>query len=264
VSLPWRDPLTIWLSPGEVSVTRRNFGLRGFGERVSVVHPEPSTQPRVWRAAVDALAKSLEASPGRTPRARVVLSNHFVRYVVARWRDDIQSISERQAFVHHCFRETYGAAADGWTLREDPEDHGKASLACAIDADLLEALREVFRGAHMRVASVQPLLMAAFNRHRHEIGDTGALFVYEKGRLCSACFEKAEWRSVSNARVEGAEMLGIALEREMVLHGLAEDALSYLCIVDDCEPQVSRPLKILERRTSESGQPAALAPEVSA
>ena len=139
MSLPWRDPVLVALAPGEVTIVRRNFGFRGFGEQVRVLHPEPVKQPPAWRPAVDALARALEGAPARATRARVVLSNHFVRYVVARWREDLHSISERQAFVHHCFRETYGSAADGWTLREDSEQHGKASLACAIDAALLEA-----------------------------------------------------------------------------------------------------------------------------
>ena len=262
MSLPWRDPLAVWLAPAEVTVRRRNFGLRGIGEQVHVLHPEPAAQAPAWRPAVDALARSLEGSHARGGRARVVLSNHFVRYVVARWHDDLNSIAERQAFIHHCFRETYGAAADSWTLREAPEPHGKASLACAIDGGLLEALRETFRRAHMRVASVQPLFMAAFNRHRRTLGDSGCLLVYEKGRLCSACFEQAEWRSVSNARVDAARMLPVALEREIVLHGLDEQVPAYLCMVHDCElpTPLARPVKILERRAEQGREPAGTVP----
>lgn len=266
MSLPWRDPLSVWLAPGEVSVLRRNFGLRGFGEQMRVLRPEAATQPPAWRNAVDTLARALEASPGRSGRARVVLSNHFVRYVVARWRDDLQSGPERQAFIHHRFRETYGAAVEGWILREDPAHHGKPSLACAIDAALLDALREVFRRAHMRVASVQPLFMAAFNRHRRAVGESGGFFVYEKGRLCGACFDEAEWRSVSNARIDGTDSLAMALEREMVLHGLSADAPAYLCLVDDCEAPagLARPVTLLERRATEGGELAAIEPEVPA
>lgn len=255
MSLPWRDPLNVWLAPGEVTVLRRHFGFRGFGEQMRVLRPEPALQPPAWRNAVDTLARSLESSPGRSGRARIVLSNHFVRYVVARWREDLQSASERQAFVHHCFRETYGHAADEWTLREAGEDHGKPSLACAIDAALLDALRDALKRVHMRMASVQPLFMVAFNRHRRAIGDSGCFFVYEKGRLCSACFNESEWRSVSNTRVEGPEQLAVAMEREMVLHGLAADAPAYLCLVDDCEPpSLERPVQVLERRASEGGE----------
>jgi hypothetical protein len=253
VSLPWRDPLSVWLAPTEVTLVRRNFGFRGFGEQMRVLRPQPVLQGPAWRGAVDALAQSLEGSSARTARARVVLSNHFVRYVVARWREDLQSPAERQALIHHTFRETYGAAADSWTLREDTERYGRASLACAIDAALLDALRDVFRRAHMRVASVQPLFMSAFNRHRREMGDSGGFFVYEKGRLCSACFEHQEWRSVSNARVERPQALAAAIDRELVLHGLADDAPAYLCIVDDTDPPtgLARPVKVLERRQFE-------------
>ena len=250
MSLPWRDPLSVWLAPGEVAVVRRNFGFRGFGEQLRLLRPAAVAGAPAWRGALDALAASLDDAGAHTPRARIVLSNHFVRYAVARWREDLKSPSERQAFIHHCFRETYGAAADGWTLREDCARYGQDSLACAIDSALLEGLRDAFRNARMRVASVQPLFMTAFNRHRRALGDEGGFFVYEPGRLCGAGFAQQQWVSVSNVRVDAPGLLPFALERERLLHGLPGDGPAYLCIADPRAPAAgfAASVQVLERR----------------
>jgi AcrR family transcriptional regulator len=194
---------------------------------------------------------------------RVVVSDHFVRYVIARWREDLRSPAERQAFIHHSFRETYGPAVEGWTLREDHGSHGRASLACAIDSALLEALRGIFRLARMRVASVQPLFMAAFNRHRRAMGADGAFFVYESGRLCGACFGGEEWLSISNVRVVGPDALAAAIDRELVLHGLPAEAPVHLCIADGSAPPegLARPVKVVVERSFNGAESPALGEE---
>ena len=264
MSLPWRDPVRVSLAPSEVTLALRDFGFRGFGERNRSLRPQLVLRAPAWKAAVDALAQALDPPPPRAARARVVLSNHFVRYAVVPWRDDAAAPAEREAFVRHVFRESYGSASEAWTLREDNAAAGCASLACGVDTQLIESVRETFRKARMRVAAIQPLYMSAFNRHRRAMGENGAFLVYEHGRLCSGSFHASQWRAIQNSRVDVGTPLEAAIEREVLLHGLGADAPVFLCMVDECEPppELERRITVVERRdgaTNDAGEEEAVA-----
>jgi hypothetical protein len=250
VSLPWRDPVRVSLAPGEVSLALRDFGFRGFGERERKLRPQLVLRAPAWKAAVDALAQALDPPPPRAARARVVLSNHFVRYAVVPWREGLAAPAEREAFMREVFQETYGSASAGWTLREDHAVAGAASLACGVDAQLIDALRETFRKARMRIAAIQPLYMSAFNRHRRAVGDRGCFLVYEHGRLCSGSFRDNQWRAVHGTRVDVGTPMDTAIEHEAVRHGLDADAPLFLCAVDQCEmpSAFARPVMVVEQR----------------
>jgi hypothetical protein len=246
----------VTLAPGEVSIALRDFGFRGFGERVRALRPQLVLRAPAWKSAVDALAQALDPPPPRAARARVVLSNHFVRYAIVPWRDGADSPAEREAFVRRTFQETYGSACDAWTLREDNAVAGSASLACGVDTQLLDSLRETFKKARVRIAAIQPLYMSAFNRHRRVVGDNGCFLVYEHGRLCSGSFHDNQWRGVNSARVEVGTPIEAAMERELVLHGLGVDAPVFLCAVDECDlpAAFSRPVTVVERRDGASNE----------
>ena len=264
MSLPWRDPVRVSLAPGEVSLALRDFGFRGFGERERRLRPQLVLRAPAWKAAVDALAQALDPPPPRAARARVVLSNHFVRYAVVPWRDDLASQADRDAFVREVFEEHYGSACAGWTLREDNAAAGLPSLACGVDTQLIERLRETFRKARMRIAAIQPLYMAAFNRHRRAVGERGCFLVYEHGRLCSGSFHDGQWRAIHATRVEVGTPIAATIEREVMRHGLGADAPISLCAVDECElpPASAWPVTVLEQREAagrESRPQAAMA-----
>jgi hypothetical protein len=228
----------------------RDFGFRGFGERERRMRPQLVLRAPAWKAAVDALAQALDPPPPRAARARVVLSNHFVRYAVVPWREDLASPPEREAFMREVFQEAYGNACAGWTLREDNAAAGFPSLACGVDTQLIETLRETFRKARMRVAAIQPLYMSAFNRHRRAAGERGCFLVYEHGRLCSGSFHDNRWRSIHSSRVEVGTPIEAAIEAEVMRHGMEPDAPVFLCAVDECElpPAFARPVTVLEQR----------------
>jgi hypothetical protein len=97
---------------------------------------------------------------------------------------------------------------------------------------------------------VQPLYMAAFNRHRRAVGERGCFLVYEHGRLCSGSFQDSQWRAIHGARVDVGTPIEAAIEHEVMRHGLGADAPVSLCAVDHCEmPSVfARPVTVLEQR----------------
>ena len=198
------DRLLIGFAPGELSLVR----LRGrwrpkVVEKRSVVASDPAGGAEPWRGAVAALKPALAAAASQALDATVVLSSHLVRYALIPWSDSLRSEKEEQAYCRHHFARIFGERAKGWVPRasEAPKGGGPR-LASAIDAGLVDGLRECFsEKRNARLVSVQPYLMAAFNRWRTSIPESGAwLLLLEPDRASLALYSEQSWRAVQSAK----------------------------------------------------------------
>ncbi len=92
---------------------------------------DSATGAQPWRAALQALETELPRfADGRTV-ATVILSNHFLRYTLVPWRDELSDAEEELAFARHCFARVYGKAAEQWELRLSQEAPESPRLASA-------------------------------------------------------------------------------------------------------------------------------------
>lgn len=211
----------IELAPRHVTLSRP--ATRGVAEtrRSADCTLERGDGP-LWQAPVAALENLLAESGWRPARAELVLSNHFVRYAVVPWRDDLGSEAERRAFVRHCFVRIYGAPAEAWELRLSETRYGVAAIASAVEPALLAALRSAIGAAALRLVSIEPLLAAAFNRVRRQIAAGRYWFaVAEPGRLCTAYLEEGAWRRLrcQPLDIDWQHELPRLLARERLLAG---------------------------------------------
>jgi len=170
---------------------------------VALAPKEGAQGAEPWTAAVqDLAARELRG------RVTVVLSNHFVRYALVPWSAELAGSAEEDAYVRHHFVRIYGERAKAWTFRASPAPAGAARLASAIDANLLAALKSAFARKRAKLASVQPGLMAVFNRARSAVPAGGAwLVLAEPDRACVALHSGGRWQAVSNARGEWLALL---------------------------------------------------------
>jgi hypothetical protein len=145
-----------------------------------------------WRGALERL--KTRPWPQRAD-VTVILSNHFVRYAVVP-QQDAASPDEELALARFHFARIHGERAKGWEVRLSGE------LACAMDTALLAGLKEIFSNQKgVRLVSVQPHLMAAYNRARRRIPRGGAwLLLAEPQRVCLARLAARGWAWVYNGR----------------------------------------------------------------
>lgn len=198
----WRDRLLVGFSPAELALVRVSGILRPRIVAKRTVPCDPAFGMEPWQGTAAALKSAAESLRGEPLNVLVVLSNHFVRYALVPWDDALASAEEELAFVRHCFTKIHGERAKSWTLRVSEERAGAPRLASAIDAALFEAIRGCFpKGDKARLVSVQPCLMAAFNRWRGAVPAAGAwLLLVEPERACLALLAKGRWRTVQNAK----------------------------------------------------------------
>jgi hypothetical protein len=132
----------------------------------------------------------------------VVLSGHFVRYALVPWSEALTSATEEQAYLRHHFTRIHGERAKSWALRSSEAPQGAPRLASAVDQSLIEELQACFPPkSKAKLVSVQPALMAMFNRARGAIPKSGAwLALAEPERACVALHTAGRWRAVQSAK----------------------------------------------------------------
>ena len=188
--------------------------------------------PEPWRAAVDVLDAALREPRSRLGRVEIVLSDHFVRYLLIPWSKGLVGDSERLGFARLAFRDLYGHVADTWDLCLDEQPAGQASFACAVDRALASSLREMVARAGGQLAALIPALADCINRHRPALkAPEFCLAAAEPGRISLAFHSRAGWQAVRSRRVDGqlAETLPTLLKQETVIGAAAEGGVFYLC-----------------------------------
>lgn len=214
----WRERLLIGFAPDEVTFVRVKGWPRPRVTAKRAVPCDPAFGSEPWHGAATALKDAAERLRGERLDVMVAVSNHFVRYALVPWNDSLASAEEELAFARHHFARIHGERAKSWTLRvsEGPTDAPR--VASAIDNALLEAVRGCFPpGGKMRLVSIQPYLMAAFNCWRGPLAQTGSWFlIAETGRACLALCGKDRWQAVLNTKgsFSAPEELVTLLDRE--------------------------------------------------
>lgn len=192
--LSLHDQVKMALCPDRVILTRLSHGFHPRLLDKRIVPCAASAEPPAWNSAVAALREVLSEPVWQQAAGTLVLSNHFVRYLLVPWNDQLTTPEEWQAMVRHCFHQVYGDVAESWECRWSGGGFGRPLIASAIDPDLLHTLHQVAQEAGMRLDSVQPYLMAAFNYWRRRmISDNACFLLTEPGRIGLACFRDGQW-----------------------------------------------------------------------
>jgi hypothetical protein len=215
-----RESIRIGLCPDRVIFARYGRGLRPRLLARGILSAEAVPAQEPWRAPLAALPKLLQLHSPRAADAVVVLSNHFVRYLVLEANDRLSSREEWREYASHRLEKTYGARARDWHVRIAEAGPAHPRVASAIDKTLLEAAAAAFKGSRARLWSIEPYLMTAFNQALPALRQSSFWFVVEEpGRLLLGLVRDGLWQSVRGrqANTRGCEELPQAVERESAL-----------------------------------------------
>lgn len=219
MSPSWRDRIGVSLSPGRVGLLRFARGWQPQLAQSEVAEDETGAEDVTGSVAIRLLAALLaDASMSRRADVSVTLSNHFVRYVVLPW-SDVVSDEDWQALAQHQFHIVYGDAAVEWVTTVAWQGPDRPVLACAAPRALVDMLHATVRTAGMRLASVSPYFVAAFNFCRRRLPEDGFWFgVVEPGRFAFGGVERGTWLSVASRRLGSDDTLQLAqtLEQEVL------------------------------------------------
>lgn len=221
MSLWPHDRLQVAISPRQVSLLRLGRGpWPRLKARKTLVSQAPDGS---WQASLGVLAEVLREPAWQRTELEIILSNHFVHYLLVPWDEEIHQPAEMAAQARHHFSHIYGPLADHWVIRCSASRPGQPRLASALDPRLLEDLRALGQSSGLPLRSIQPYLMTAFNQcRRHCKGKSFWFVLNEPGKLCAALLHQGGWHSLRWARhgEDGLPELPAMLARESYLSEL--------------------------------------------
>jgi hypothetical protein len=201
VSPLWRDEVAILIGPGQLVLTRMSRGLkpRCVADLRRTIEGSPSLD---WRPALVALGTCLSEAAWQDANLRVVVSNHWARYAIVPWANDITNDEERLAHARICLAGIYGNVAEQWRVGLSHAAPGAARIACAVEGDLIDEIGAQVAAHGLRLRSIQPQLVASFNGWRHKLEDRSGWFVnIDAGSLAAARLIDGGWDRVYSARI---------------------------------------------------------------
>lgn len=209
----WTERLELALTPKRIAIARHQRMTDRVLASRTFACPEISEGPN-WQGALDTLAQALHERTWQRAGAEIVLSNHFVRYRVLPRPRAVRAPAELSAYVKHRLAATFGEIAHTWAVRTS-RNGNDSILVAAVDQALVDQLRDTLRTAEVRITSIQPFLMAAFNRVRNRFGREALWYVLiEPGKSCFAAIREGNWLEIETHRGdEVLPMLPVLLEQ---------------------------------------------------
>jgi len=194
----WPETMHVRLAPDRMEY-RIKSPLSGEARSTGAVDCQPGEPAQPWYNAVAALAAMIDENMRRRLRLDVVVSDRLVRYLVLPHRPEIATRAEWRAYALHRLESVYGEVARGWRLRIDLVPPGRPSLACAVDNDLVDALRQIAGSNTSRLVAVRPNFIHVFNQRRAAMrGARFWLAAVEGNTVVIGLMVDGSWRAMRN------------------------------------------------------------------
>lgn len=240
MSLSWLERLQVGIGPSRIDVIRLRAGSRAAVSASHSVEYSVAPGQSGAQAIASALREALASVRGKRIPCAIVLSNTFARYATLPWREELTDPTARAAYARAHLANTYGPAAANWEFVQDDSAYGLPTAVCALERDLLTALRAAVREAGPWLTSVRPYFSAAFNHVPDRLKNRELwLAVAERERLCLAQVSRGSLMLLRAQRVSHSVSAELAsmLERELLSAGSAGAGVSLYVFAPEVSPE---------------------------
>jgi len=201
VSPLWRDEVGAYLSPHRLCLVRLQRGAR---PKPVAEHEQrfENVKNDSWEVPLSALSALLAQSPWSGARTRVVLADHWARYIIVPWSAELRSNEERLGHARQLLDSSFGEAVAGWEVRISDAPPQATRVACAMHGELIAGIRAACEAAGATLVSLQPQLIDAYAVWRHRLPQANSWFVsIEQGSLTAARLGRNGWDRVYGVRI---------------------------------------------------------------
>lgn len=171
---------------------------------------------RFIEASLERLDALLDSHAGKGAHLSVVLAAQHCRFCLVPWSEGIARPQEFEVYARACLERCYGQALDDWAVVLGPEPAGRARIAAALPQLLLQGLLGQCRQRQIRLVSVQPYLMAAWNHFADQVAGNDFLFVVaEPQRSVFLLAREGGWQQIRSQGIGDSDPeLAALLARE--------------------------------------------------
>ncbi len=163
----WRDEIGVHLAQRRACLVRLRRGLHP-----AVVAEEGLSDPDAgpgWDAPLTMTDQEFRDRQWSDARLRVVVADLWVRYAVVPWSDVLSSEADQNAHARALMEGVFGGDMSDWMVSVADAPPGAARLASAISMELMQSIRDLAAAHRLRLASVQPQLIVAYNNWLHRL-----------------------------------------------------------------------------------------------
>lgn len=220
----WRNQLRVVLCADKVIVLFMGKGMRTQIKHQAILPCACLVGMPAWHSALATLARWLEDNSINKAAVTVTLSDHFVRYALLPFSEEVKTSTEEQVLAQILLEEIYGESAKKWQVQiGEAGRFSEARLVAAMDEQLLDEIKKacVIETLHLKI--VAPYFVLAFNQFCRRMQDADCLFaVIEAGQMMAASFRNGQLFSVRRTLLSDdfTESLLNALQREVIMSGL--------------------------------------------
>lgn len=199
----WRDEVSIYLAPRKLALARRSRGLKArVNAATEIAVPEGSfgdSDPAFAR-----LAELLIEPTWQDASARVVIADPWARFSIIPPPSSRLDPDGRRVHARYVLADSYGEGVTDWHVVLEDGPPGRSCVACAMPEALQGTLLAALAPARLKLVSMQPQLVVAYNAWRSRLPREDAWFVtLEEGWLSAVRLAKGTWDRVHTARLSG-------------------------------------------------------------
>jgi hypothetical protein len=201
VSPLWRDEVGAYLSPHRLCLVRMRRGAR---PKAIASHEQKFEDVKndSWEAPLGAFTTLLAQSPWSGARTRVVLADHWARYIIVPFSAEISSEQDRIGHARQLLNSAYGEGVAAWDVCISNAPPTATRVGCAVPAELIAGIRTACAAARATLVSLQPQLIDAYAVWRHTLPPANSWFVsVEQGSLTAARLARNGWDRVYGVRI---------------------------------------------------------------
>ena len=197
----WRDELAIFVSPRRIALARRARGPKArltAAAEVAVIDGIGSDA----NPAFTRLAEILTESTWQDAAVRVVVASVWARFGMVPAPASRLDEAARHAHARYVLGDRYGEGIADWQIAIEDAAPGRTSAACALPRDVMVALEGALAPARLKLISVQPFLVVAFNAWRRTLPKGDLWFIaLEEGWVSAVEILDGDWHRIHAARM---------------------------------------------------------------
>lgn len=232
MSLLWPKPLQVALSAQGAAIIGTSTDAEKNKPKQAYMPVTQNVEATSWHLACNRLDALLsDKKVNANTRLSIVLSSDFIRYQLLPTQQIAMSEAEKLAYAAASYNEVYGADSAGWKLKLHETGFKQTSITAAVEQNFLEKLQQVTLQHKIKLLSVQPYLMIAYNSCKNQLSKLNGYFVVvetskilllnmQQGKLKSlrTTAINHDWQQDLKQLLARESMLNEDIAKEILLH----------------------------------------------
>lgn len=221
--LSWLDRLTLLIHPHRVVLERQPWRATASRHQADVALPTAAETD--WQPALTAADALLRVHGARGGSLRIVVADHFVRYTILPWSENLSSPKARQSMALALLKHTLGDKVHGLEITVDRPEFARSGIAAGIDRRLLAALRTSAKLHRLHLSSLRPRLITELAARKKQLPD-GWFACIDRDWLTLAGLRRGEIgclhshrANTGNAPMLAGELAGLLIAESAAVDG---------------------------------------------